>query len=242
MDKNVIFGQRKELKKKAHVTLRSHYFLLVFLMLVMTLFGTESGFSIYWTSTQTEEEADGVGSVYSDDDVDVAGTFRDVFEAIASGRLEEGISRSEKQSEAFRNEENVPKALGRTEGVLATVVNGFVSGRLFAKVGQAARSITHSDVSVAVLFILGALLWYVLIFVFVKNIYSAVIRRISSSESVSICPRFRLARLHTTKSPGFVVVTTTCSSSPPSLRTCTSRLTKVVSVIFCAISVQRFEQ
>ena len=178
MDKNVIFGQRKELKKKAHVTLRSHYFLLVFLMLVMTLFGTESGFSIYWTSTQTEEEADGVGSVYSDDDVDVAGTFRDVYEAIASGRLEEGISRSEKQSEAFRNEENVPKALGRTEGVLATVVNGFVSGRLFAKVGQAARSITHSDVSVAVLFILGALLWYVLIFVFVKNIYSAVIRRI----------------------------------------------------------------
>ena len=60
----------------------------------------------------------------------------------------------------------------------------------------------------------------------------------ASSLSTSMRPRFKLARLQTTKSPGFVVVTTTVS--PP----CVSmvRLTRSMGAMFCAISVQRFEQ
>ena len=41
MDRYAIVKQRKELKKCAHKTVKSHYMLLVFLTLLLAFFGTE---------------------------------------------------------------------------------------------------------------------------------------------------------------------------------------------------------
>ena len=172
MEKDAIFNHRKELKQRSHQVLRGHYVVLIFLMLVMTVFGTEYSFStMNWEGNPFEsiENKDDPGNVLSADSV---------LDYILRGRLDEGARIADKKAEEMINEKDTPSFLGRTEGVLASLVNSVTSGRLAIQLGKTLRTITHSDVGAAVVYTLGAFLWYALIFFFLKNVYSAVMRRI----------------------------------------------------------------
>ena len=95
MQKNAILKQRKELKRKSHAIVKSHYFVLVFLMLLLTLFGTEFRGSLSgWGETSEEKNTDlnDPGSVFDDLEI-VSG--EDVFSAITAGRIAEGVRGSE---------------------------------------------------------------------------------------------------------------------------------------------------
>ena len=177
---NSILARRKELKKKGHSVVRSHYFLLVFLMLIMTLFGTEfrGAVSRWGKNPLAEEEADDAqndpGNVLSDAKI-FSGS--DVISDISLGKLAEGSERAEENSLALKDRFSDSKALGLTNGVLAQIVNSLLSGQLFVHLAQTIRTVTRSDKATAVLFTIGAFLWYALGFILLKNVYSAVIRR-----------------------------------------------------------------
>ncbi len=191
--KDAILLQRKEIKEKSHQALRSHYFVLIFLMIVLSLLGLEFHYSLtgwekgpYFISaknstenttaeTEAENEQADPGNMLSEDDLL---TSSDVFWAIAGGNLDDATSKADRLLSFIKDKSSESEALGRSRGVLAQIVNAFGSGKLFAKTAQALRTITRSDSAVAIIFVILAFLWYALVFVFIKNVYSAAIRRV----------------------------------------------------------------
>ena len=178
MKNNAVFAQRKELKKCAHTVVRRHYILLVFLTLILTLFGTEFSYSIMgWGSRGSEESSETSG--YTGNFLSARKLFasEDVLSAIISGRFDDSISRAEEIVNQMKAEESAG-AMGRTNGILAELVNNVDSGKVYTFFGQLLRRITQSDRAASVLFVTGLLAWYALIYFFFRNVYSAVIRRI----------------------------------------------------------------
>ena len=203
MEKDAIFRQRKELKKNGHAVVKSHYLVLIFLTLILVFYGTEYTYTtIGWgkignsaeSSVPDENEP---GNMFTTDDIY---TSSEVWDAVVNGDVDQGLLLSEELMKKMQTAENQSKVLGRTNGVLAQMVNTVLSGRLFAKLGQTIRTITHSDNAVMVVFTLGSFLWYAMVFVFLKNVYSAVIRRIYLQarvyEKVSILDVTHFATVH----------------------------------------------
>ena len=200
MDKDRIFRQRKEMKKQAHQTVKSHYFLLVFLAAVMILFGNlyESSFGedqgiTYKTGEEEEQEEqeDSPGSI-----LDRKIVISDIFQ----GKLSEGKEKSELIAKQIEEEGDISSTLGRTRGILAGVVNSFSAGKPFTMAGNAVMTIVHSEAGVAAVFIFVSLLFQVLVFVFLKNFYSAVYCRMHLEarvyETVPMGEMFHFAAVH----------------------------------------------
>ena len=169
MEKNAIFRQRKELKKKGHAVVKSHYIVLIFLKMLLSVFGLEFTFSTLFLggnpfAEETEISENDPGSILSADDLI---SREQVMTSIYSGKIDESAEQSEKLMQDLIENENGSAALGRTNGVLAQLVNMVGSGRLFSMAAQALRTMIRSDKAVAVIFILGAFLWYTVIFIFV---------------------------------------------------------------------------
>ena len=90
MEKYTILKQRKELKKKSHAVVRSHYMVLFFLTLVIILFGTE--FS-YIKDSWGENPLFGANSKNADSEKEDVGSILDsdtVLDEIMEGRLSQG--------------------------------------------------------------------------------------------------------------------------------------------------------
>ena len=123
---------RKEMKSEGRRVLKKHYLLLVFLVLIVVLFGTEfSGLMSSWKTDLT------------------------------------GLTGGEESA-----------MFGRTNGVFAQLANTFSSGKMSVMIVSSIKSITHSDRLSTAIYVLGALIWFALIYIFVKNVLSAVFRRI----------------------------------------------------------------
>ena len=179
MTDRTIFSQRKDLKKKAHQVVKHHYFLLAFLMLIMTLFGTEFGTSLSgWGKTPLslleEEDPENPGTFLSDRDALSPGQ---ILSDIVNGDIGVVDTKAKERAEALQEKFSTSKALGMTNGILAQAVNGFMSGKLYVQLIQTIRTVTRSDQAAAIIFTIGAFLWYALVFFLLKNVYSAVIRR-----------------------------------------------------------------
>ena len=179
MEKDEIFLQRRELKKKSHEVIRKHYFLLTFLTLLLSFMGLEFSRSFTgWErirNLQEAEAASGPGNVLAADDVL---TYTDVWMDLVKGNLKEGESKAEQIAEKMQEDAEHSKALGLSEGVLASVVSSVFSGRLFVKMAQSVYTMTKSRALINVILILTSIFWYAFIFVFIKNVYSAVVRRV----------------------------------------------------------------
>ncbi|MBQ9065427.1 MAG: DUF975 family protein [Blautia sp.] len=201
MDKNSIFARRKEIKKKSHQVVRKHYIRLFFLTLALFLLGNELTLSrgtmgdsygelVQFVSTagsftsdritsgkKASEEAAAAESAGTDD----PGSLLDngsVWDDIINGNIERGEERAKEQQEQLKAGDEQNKALGHTNGLLAGIVNGVSSGTIISKLAQTAYSIFHSSGAVAVLFIVFSMLFYLLFYIFIQNIYSAAIRRV----------------------------------------------------------------
>ena len=155
--------------------LRGHYFLLMFLTLVMIVFGTEYNFSISglgdYGFLDEEDEAGGedVGNMF---------TRNSVFLDVSSGNYEKGEADAEVLSSRLQEQFASSNALGFSNGVLASLIDGYASGKLYVTMGQAIYTMTKSDRAVSVILTLVVFLWFAAIFIFLKNVYSAVLRRI----------------------------------------------------------------
>ena len=180
MEKDSIFDQRKELKKKSHMVVKGHYIVLVFLMLVLILFGLEFsnsmlGVDLYNQFFGQSGKNEGQVNILSADDVI---SSSDVLSFIENGKLSEGIRGADRLSKLMKETRKDSKAFGMSRGVLAQIVNAFGSGKLFSGLAQTIRTITKSDQAVAVIFTLGSFLLYAFVFIFIKNVYSAAMRRV----------------------------------------------------------------
>lgn len=67
--------------------------------------------------------------------------------------------------------------LGRQRGVLAALMNNVNSGKFNMTVALALHSIVHSEQIVAILLILGSLALSALVWIFLRNMYQAILRR-----------------------------------------------------------------
>ena len=184
MENNAVFRQRKELKKRGHAVVKNHYLLLVFLCLVLALFGDEYNysFSAFETSVKTgnilevfNQPNSSSWNILSADNTTLPGQ---VLSRLFKGDVKDASLLAEESAQKLRKESEKNQAMGMTQGVLAQVANTLMSGRFMAMLGQAVYSITRSDKAVAVIFVISSFAFYALIFVLLKNVYSAVIRRV----------------------------------------------------------------
>ena len=158
---------RKELKKQAKQRLKSHYWILTIICLFATFLGVEFG-SSRWIITYQYDYTDlydttGIETVLTDL---VAGNDDAAREQVALN--EESI-----------REHDTNAALGRSRGVFSTILNSFSSGGVALSLSDALRSIsTSKNVANAILIFLS-LLVYVFVWLFVKETYRVITRRIA---------------------------------------------------------------
>ncbi len=178
-EKDRIFSERKELKKKAKLVVRRHYFLLLFLSAVMMFFGVEYNLTIDGMEDRSiydvflgEEETE----VKEEKKADTILDSGDVLGLILVGDMQSAIFQSDKLLQSIKESPEGSAALGRTDGVLAGMVNAVSSGKLFVTIGQGLQSIFHSNKATAIIFILGSLLFFMLVHSF-RTLYSAIYRR-----------------------------------------------------------------
>ena len=187
MEKDLIFSQRKEIKKKSHQIVRHHYFLLIFLIILAAFFGTEfkmskgglskNGFSVIIRESDGSEndtDSENPGSIFDDNAVVDKNS---VLSEVMSGNLQRGDEIASELDAQIAEKGDDSVALGRTRGVLAQVVNAASSGRLIVQIAQSIRRLTQSDKAAGILISLLSLLVFVLSFIFLKNVYVAVMRR-----------------------------------------------------------------
>lgn len=166
---------RKGMKKRAKAVLKKHYLLLTLLCLVAVFFGNE-----FSTSSSFAESADPQAEEGTTGNFDDA-QGSDIYDVIQN-MINNGLANEEKKTnetiESYKAESDPKSALGRTEGVLAAVVNGAASGHFITKVVIAVNNIFHSEGVAIAITIIAALLSYFAVWVFMKNIYRAIMRRI----------------------------------------------------------------
>ena len=194
MEKNLIFKQRKELKKRSHQVVRGHYFLLTFLIIVMAFFGTEfkmakdglsndsRQFLSHLTDENGSDEAGGEpkmeenpGSILEEGDVFDSDS---ILTEIMAGNLQRGNEMADELDAQIAENGDDSRMLGRTRGIMAGLVNSLASGKLMVKIAQGIRAITHSDAAAGVVVALVTLLVIVFSYIFIKNVYSAAMRRL----------------------------------------------------------------
>ena len=168
-----ILPLRKDMKRDSHRILRHHYLLMIFLMIVMILFGTEfrfsrTGIGDLSTAAVGEKEAE-PGNIIS---------ANDVLSDVLSGRIKNAVARSNRHLKVILESSKNNKVWGRAEGILASFVNSIASGSLLARIGQALWSVLRSESATSTVFIILSLLWYGLIFTFLSNVYPVVLRRV----------------------------------------------------------------
>ena len=168
---------RKSIKQQARHAMKRHYALLVVLCAVSIFLGTEftnvvdNAQILYDTLTgqQTLVEIPGVLAnqvVNNKLANDIIRDHRAQGQEDTAARLEE-----------LKNSTDPNSILGRQRGVLAAVMNNINSGNMNATIGLALHSIIHSQTAVDILMILGSFAVTLLTWIFLRNMYQAIMRR-----------------------------------------------------------------
>ena len=142
---------RKELKRAGRKSFHKHYLLLIFLCIIMSLFGTEASQSVELLRRDSGEgrtprtilRLENVyntitGEMQDTSELDLSSVIGSnaVVQSIMTGNLDLG------EEIANTIEANMPaeyggnKALGTTSGVLAGVFNTVMSGRFYLEIAQ----------------------------------------------------------------------------------------------------------
>lgn len=159
---------RRQLKKSGKKVFHRNYLLLVLLCLIISLFGTEGGLSVTFLQ---------IRNITVDEDAPTILNSSDVYNDIINGDFEKGSEISERILEDIRTSSEGNKILGRTHGVLAGMINSVSSGRLYLRIARIFRAMTDTDEGAALLFMSIGLLLTILVWIFLRNVYSAILRR-----------------------------------------------------------------
>lgn len=157
---------QKQFKTSGRKTFHRHYLLLVFLCLILSLFGTEGGLSVTFLELKDYEEES--SSILNS---------TDVYDNIIEGNFTAGNEISNEILDNIQASSAGNKILGRSHGVLAAAINAVSSGQLYLNIVRLLRTMTETDEGAATLFLFLDLLLTALIWFFARNVYSAILRR-----------------------------------------------------------------
>ena len=168
---------RKAVKRQARSVMKRHYTLLVVLCAISIFLGTEftnvvSNAQLWYDMLTGQETL-----------LDIPGTVADrlmnekLIDDLAQDNLTNSREEAARRMQELKASTDENAMLGRQRGVLAAVMNNINSGSLNVTVGLALHSIVHSGEAVAVLMILGGLALTATVWIFLKNLYQAMLRR-----------------------------------------------------------------
>ncbi len=173
---------RKEMKKSAKQVVKRHYGLLLAVCLIASFLGAEFAGSLdflrQYRPNYVSQGIEDVGATTAG--FPKTSMFGAVTEAL-EGNVESGREISQEITDNYVEESKEGKtsaALGRSRGVLASVLNGIDSGSILVNIISAVRNMGVSKNAVLALFIgIAALLWIGVWFL-VTNVYKTISRRI----------------------------------------------------------------
>ena len=167
---------RKTIKQQARQFMKRHFALLVVLCSVSVFLGTEftnvvSNAQIWYDTLMDQETI-----------LDVPGIAdklvnSKILDDILQDNLAAGQEEAAQRLQALKASTGEHDMLGRQRGVLAAVMNNINSGKFNVTVSLAIHSIVHSKHITAVLIILGSLALTAGGWIFLRNMYQAILRR-----------------------------------------------------------------
>ncbi len=174
----------KELKQSGRKTVRKHYLLLLALCAIAVLFGNEYGANqgimhlndILHPSEATQETDARDPGFQPPVRIGVANNEADqVIRDILNNDLLDGIELANTLEEQF--ESSGTDTMGHSEGFIAYAINTVTSGTLAIKIFVAFDEITGSQEAATVAFVILGLIMYILIGVFLPEVYAVILRR-----------------------------------------------------------------
>ena len=172
---------RREMKQRAKQNVKKHYLIIVMICLFASFFGIEYGKSMIGFHATTNSLSDSLtslvtimseGEATGDD-----GGLTKMVQKISQGKSGEVRKEIEAKQKDIRDNES-GDFLGRRKGVLSGIVNSYSSGEFRFMVVQALISMSGSQTFSVVLLILGSLIVYLFIWLFIKETYRVIMRRI----------------------------------------------------------------
>ena len=173
-------GRRTAWKTRAKAVVKKHYLLLVVLCMVAVFFGTEFSYVTSHTHSMynflTGQDPDGTGIMVRIDDESI---LDKLSEHVFSDRVKEIHQEGKEVADQLQEmkDDRIAQIRGGTRGALSSVSSYFSSGKLVETVADTSISIFHSKTPGTVLMILGSFLLTTAVWVFIRNVYRAVLRR-----------------------------------------------------------------
>ena len=172
---------RKELKRKARGRLKKHYVLLTALCAIAIFFGTE--FTIVEKNAQVFYDGltdqitvlDTISPQIPRESVEKAS--EDILDQFIESRLVTRDEEAAARRKALEESTDPHSVLARQRGALAALMNTVNSGQLTVTFWMALRSIIRSGKVVGILMILASTALTALVWIFLRNMYKAVLRR-----------------------------------------------------------------
>ncbi|MBQ3323066.1 MAG: DUF975 family protein [Firmicutes bacterium] len=172
-------NERKQWKKRAKTIVKRHYVMFVILCLVAIFYGTEFNYVV----THADDTYRFISSItLGADDNPLMGVAKEMLAGVDEDAVEKVEELQEAGNEISSDikgsaNEKLTAIVGGNRGAMSSVVDMFSSGRLLYMIFNVTKSIAHSsDIIIIVLIIISALI-SVFLWVFLKNVYAAILRR-----------------------------------------------------------------
>ncbi|MBR3719644.1 MAG: DUF975 family protein, partial [Firmicutes bacterium] len=173
-------SRRTAWKTQAKAVVKKHYLLLVVLCMVAVFFGTEFGYVTAHTHSMynflTGQDPEGTGIMVRIDDQSILDILSEQFFSDRVKEIHQEGKDVAGQLQEMRDEQ-IAQIRGGTRGALSSVSGYFSSGKLVETVADTSISIFHSKTPGTVLMILGSFLLTTSVWVFIRNVYRAILRR-----------------------------------------------------------------
>lgn len=166
------------MKKRAKQVVKKHYWLLLVLCLAMALFGTEFSSTLNFAQIESSET-----HIKNQDNAILLKsqfTLSDVLNDALEGRIDDAYMLSDKikLEEITQNDGHKSSlVLGRSRGLLASIINDISSGYFLLVLISAIENIGFSKNVIVALFIILSTLVLFLVWMLVKNVLQTIIRR-----------------------------------------------------------------
>ena len=170
---------RKEIREIARRQVRKHYMMMVLLCSIMIFFGTEYR-TILSRTQNLYNVLEGRGTEISvDGDLGIGRNtpIGKMYDDLIRDRVKQGLEESARRLRRFREAANLDSALGRQKGILAAIVNSVESGQIYVTLQLALHQLLRSERVEAAILILAGFLINASIFIFLRNVFGAIIRR-----------------------------------------------------------------
>ncbi len=170
---------RKNWKTRARQVLKKHYLLLVCLCLIAVFYGTEFGYVKFHAqdlyNAVTGQVTELGGDVLK---LDTESVREKVLMDLVEDNVNAGRDKAAQQLQAYQESRLNNDVLGRRRGIFASLANEISSGHFYMTVFSALHSIVHSSRGVSAFIVLVSLLVSAAVWIFLKNMYQVVLRRI----------------------------------------------------------------